>query len=89
MPARKKSIDPKGRSKAYSGKDLGQFKKCELVAFLKARGVPATCNLKQLLALAKVKAHKPALGADSSSARWGFVHLIGHRVLATGGIFKK
>ena len=31
----------------YSGKDLGQFKKCEceLVAFLKARGLPTTDNL--------------------------------------------
>ena len=33
--------------KIYSGKDLGQFKKCEceLVAFLKARGLPTTDNL--------------------------------------------
>ena len=53
MPARKKPIDPKGRSKIYSGKDLGQFKKCELVAFLKASGVPTTGNLRQLLTLAK------------------------------------
>ena len=63
MPARKK-FDPKGRSKIYSGKDLGQFKKRELVAFLKARGVPTTGNLKQLLSLAKVYADRPEVISD-------------------------
>ena len=46
----KKSNEPKNL--ICSGKDLEQFKKCELVAFFKARGVIATGILKQLLAFA-------------------------------------
>ena len=69
-------------SKIYSGKDLGQFKKCELVAFLKAMipelSLVISCILYLFFATEMTWETFPALGVlDSSPALCGFINGIG------------
>ena len=50
--------------KIPSKEELGKFKKPELVAFLKARGVPSTGNKEALLKLAVLYADRPEVIGD-------------------------
>ena len=54
----------KSSMKIPSKEELGKFKKPELVAFLKARGVPSTGNKEALLKLAVLYADRPEVISD-------------------------